>query len=103
MYGRVGVGEVVIHHPGVDLSLVSIKELACIAREGSVANEFSNTVQLVFVFFARVSFVDLVPHFRQLVSGHEGRKEFVEVGRSRISLNWIWDEGTFVSHFVRYM
>lgn len=101
MYGRVVFAkEVVIHHISGDLSVVSIKELTCVASEGSVINECTHTVQLVSVVFTRVCFDDLVPHFRQLGSRHEGCEEIIEVGRSRSSPDWIWYKGTVVFHFV---
>ena len=44
MYRRVvGAKQEVIHHGGVGISMVSIKEMACFLVEGSVANECTDT------------------------------------------------------------
>ena len=104
MFGRVVVAkEVVIHHISGDFPVVSIKELACVASEGRVINECSNTIHLVSVGFTRVLIFDLFPHVCQLCSRHEGCKEFIKVGRSWILLDRIWYEFTVVTHFVGYV
>ncbi len=64
MYGRVEVAkEVVVHHRDVDLSVVSIKELGCFASERRVANDCTDTAQLVFELSTSVCNVDMVPLF----------------------------------------